>query len=65
MSDTDAVQASITQTVAPEVTAPTATENRKPPAGKKPVGKLPPIPSASKDSQEAAAAMLNKFRKRR
>jgi pSer/pThr/pTyr-binding forkhead associated (FHA) protein len=63
MSDTDAVQASITQTAAPEVAA--QQEKRKVPPGKKTVGKLPQIPSASKDSQEAAAAMLNKFRKRR
>jgi predicted component of type VI protein secretion system len=63
MSDTDAVQASMTQTVVPEVTTPQ--EKRKAPPGKKPVGKLPPISNASKDSQEAAAAMLNKFRKRR
>jgi pSer/pThr/pTyr-binding forkhead associated (FHA) protein len=63
MSDTDAVQASSTKTVVPEVSAPE--EKRKVLPGKKPVGKLPPVPSASKDSQEAAAAMLNKFRKRR
>jgi pSer/pThr/pTyr-binding forkhead associated (FHA) protein len=33
--------------------------------GKRTPGKLPPIPNSSKDSQEAAAAMLNKLRRRR
>jgi predicted component of type VI protein secretion system len=42
-----------------------AAEQHKGPAGKRTPGKLPVMPNASKDSQEAAAAMLNKLRKRR
>jgi pSer/pThr/pTyr-binding forkhead associated (FHA) protein len=42
-------------------------EDASPPekAEKRAPGKLPPRPNASKDSQEAAAAMLNKLRRRR
>jgi len=63
MADTDAHSFSTTQTLTPEVQA----EGPIPAGhhGKKPAGKLPPIPNTSKDSQEAAAAMLSKFRKRR
>lgn len=60
MGDTDSIKMSTTQTFVPE---PAETETPPPPAAKKPTGKLPP--TASKDSQEAAAAMLNKLRKRR
>jgi len=40
-------------------------EQLKGPGGKRIPGKLPTVPNSSKDSQEAAAAMLNKLRKRR
>ena len=63
MSDTDALKTSTAQTVVPEDAA--SKESHKSPPGKKPPGKLPTVANASKDSQEAAAAMLNKFRKRR
>jgi pSer/pThr/pTyr-binding forkhead associated (FHA) protein len=62
MSDTDSIKLSTTQTMTPE-TAPE--EEKKGPPQKKPVGKLPTVSNSTKDSQEAAAAMLNKFRKRR
>jgi pSer/pThr/pTyr-binding forkhead associated (FHA) protein len=61
ISDTDAINLSTTQTMAPE----SVVAEKKPAAGKRPVGKLPPIQNSTKDSQEAAAAMLSKFRKRR
>jgi predicted component of type VI protein secretion system len=62
MADTDSVSISAAETMVPE---PSAHDKKlKGPHAKKPAGKLPPIPSSSKDSQEAAAAMLNKFRKR-
>ncbi len=60
VGDTDSIKMSNTQTFVPE---PAETETPPPPAAKKPTGKLPSV--ASKDSQEAAAAMLNKLRKRR
>ena len=60
--DTDSIQMSNTQTMAPEA-APD--DSSKSPRGKKPPGKLPPKPSSSKDSQEAASAMLNQLRRRR
>jgi pSer/pThr/pTyr-binding forkhead associated (FHA) protein len=63
MTDTDSIQLSNTQTMAPDSGIEEASS--KSPHGKKPAGKLPPIPNASKDSQEAAAAMLSKLRKRR
>jgi len=64
LSDTDSIRLGNTQTFTPESPAP---EPSKPsaPHGKKPPGKLPKISDATKDSQEAAAAMLSKFRKRR
>jgi pSer/pThr/pTyr-binding forkhead associated (FHA) protein len=63
MTDTDAIQLSNTQTMVPE--SPVEAAHSKTSHGKRPAGKLPPIPSSSKDSQEAAAAMLSKLRKRR
>lgn len=63
MSDTDANHLSNTQTLTPDM--PAEEHHHKGPHAKKPAGKLPPIPGGSKDSQEAAAAMLSKFRKRR
>jgi predicted component of type VI protein secretion system len=62
MTDTDSINVSNTQTSVPE--EPAAEKKPRGPAAKKPAGKLPQIPKASKDSQAAAAAMLNKFRKR-
>jgi predicted component of type VI protein secretion system len=65
-SDTDSIRLSNTQTDVPETVAetPEATEQPKS-AGKRAPGKLPLSSQSSKDSQEAAAAMLSKFRKRR
>ncbi len=63
MTDTDSIQMSNTQTMAPDSAI--EADSSKAPHGKKPAGKLPPIPNVSKDSQEAAAAMLSKLRKRR
>jgi predicted component of type VI protein secretion system len=64
LSDTDSIRLGTTQTLTPETMA--QQEARTPaPHGKKPPGKLPRISDATKDSQEAAAAMLSKFRKRR
>jgi predicted component of type VI protein secretion system len=63
MTDTDAIPLSATKTVAEEEAAPDA--RQKGSSGKRAPGKLPPMPSTTKDSQEAAAAMLSKFRKRR
>ena len=60
LSDTDAINLSTTQTVVPETPG---DETHKGTAPKKSIGKLPV--SKSKDSQDAAAAMLNKLRKRR
>jgi predicted component of type VI protein secretion system len=66
LTDTDSVKLNTTQTVADEpVDAPVEEHMPKGPHGKKPVGKLPTVAKSTKDSQEAAAAMLNKFRKRR
>jgi pSer/pThr/pTyr-binding forkhead associated (FHA) protein len=62
LSDTDAIGLSVTQTMAPETSEAQA---KAVPPGKRPVGKLPPIQNSSKDSQEAAASALSKFRKRR
>jgi pSer/pThr/pTyr-binding forkhead associated (FHA) protein len=64
VGDTDAIHLSSSDTMVPEPEAVTETKE-KVPAGKRPVGKLPPMASSSKDSQEAAAAMLSKLRKRR
>ncbi len=67
VADTDSINLATSQTVAEEPPAEEPAKEAKPkvPPGKRPVGKLPPMPNASKDSQEAAAAMLNKLRKRR
>lgn len=64
LSDTDSIRLGTTQTLTPETPVP---EPPKPqtPNGKKTPGKLPRMSDATKDSQEAAAAMLSKFRKRR
>jgi predicted component of type VI protein secretion system len=62
MTDTDAIQLSNTQPIAPE---PAGEPHAHPPGEKRQPGKLPPMRNASKDSQEAAAAMLSKLRKRR
>jgi pSer/pThr/pTyr-binding forkhead associated (FHA) protein len=66
MSDTDSINLSTTQTLLPEgdASAQEPEQTKGKPGGKKTPGKLPPIPNSSKDSQEAAAAMLSKFRKR-
>jgi predicted component of type VI protein secretion system len=64
ITDTDAIQMGTSNTVA-EPPADDETAEHRGPREKKPVGKLPPRPNASKDSQEAAAAMLSKLRKRR
>ena len=64
LSDTDSIRLGTTQTLTPETPAEEHPKSPTPHA-KKPPGKLPPVANASKDSQEAAAAMLNKFRKRR
>ena len=61
VGDTDSINLSNTQTLTPETPA---QARRKGPPEKKPPGKLPTASDASKDSQQAAAAMLNKFRKR-
>lgn len=60
--DTDSIQMSNTQTMAPEGAPDDSSKSSR---GKKPPGKLPPRPSSSKDSQEAASAMLNQLRRRR
>jgi pSer/pThr/pTyr-binding forkhead associated (FHA) protein len=62
-SDTDAIDMSTTQTMAPEHDEVAA--EAKHVGGKRTPGKLPQVAASSKDSQEAAAAMLNKLRKRR
>lgn len=61
MSETDSIKLAKAQTYTPD---PVPEEEAKPPAGKRPPGKLPPIPQSTKDSQSAATAALNKFRKR-
>ena len=61
MADTDAIQLSTSKTMADE--EPAAADKSK--LEKRVPGKLPPRGNASKDSQEAAAAMLSKLRKRR
>jgi len=47
------------------MTPETVEAEKKSAGGKRPVGKLPPIHNTTKDSQEAAAAVLSKFRKSR
>jgi hypothetical protein len=66
LTDTEAIPMSTTQTLTPGAIPP-ATEEPKPhhPPGKRTPGKLPTVPTGSKDSQEAANAILNKMRKRR
>jgi predicted component of type VI protein secretion system len=61
-SDTDSIGISATQTTAPESFDDDESETKK---KKKAPGKLPPIPNSAKDSQDAAAAVLSRMRKRR
>jgi predicted component of type VI protein secretion system len=61
IGDTDAIRLSETETMTPEAAA----EIVEPKSAKRTPGKLPPMANTSKDSQAAAAAMLNKLRKRR
>jgi predicted component of type VI protein secretion system len=63
MTDTDSIRLDTSNTVADDPVPDDA--KAKGPREKRQPGKLPPMPNASKDSQEAAAAMLNKLRKRR
>ena len=63
ISDTESIRLSATQTVTGEEDA--DVPKSKVASGKRAPGKLPPQASSSKDSQEAAAAMLSKLRKRR
>ncbi|MGD9722805.1 MAG: FHA domain-containing protein [Pirellulales bacterium] len=59
LAETDSIRLDAAAEATPEPAGDeTAAKKRTP-------GKLPPVPSASKDSQEAAAAMLNKLRRRR
>jgi predicted component of type VI protein secretion system len=63
LTDTDSIDLGATQKVEPPAPAePDAPKDRK---GKKAPGKLPPVPSTTKDSQDAAAAVLSRLRKRR
>jgi predicted component of type VI protein secretion system len=62
-SDTDSIQLNTSQTMAAEDGEGSHASNA--PGGKRTPGKLPAIAASSKDSQEAASAALNKFRKRR
>lgn len=64
LTDTNAIDASATQEIAGEE-ASDESAGRKGKKGKKQPGKLPPIPNSSKDSQDAAAAILSRMRKRR
>ena len=62
-TDTDSIGLSGTQTATPKSTVEQqAPKGRK---GKKKPGKLPPIPNTTKDSQDAAANVLARMRKRR
>ena len=63
LTDTDAISLSSTQTVTPEM--PDETEAPARQDRKKTPGKLPPMSSRTKDSQDAAAAILSRMRKRR
>src|SRR5262245_59698632 len=75
LTDTQPINTSVTQTLVPAAPAaatevaesPPPEEAGKPrgPAGKRTPGKLPTSMNTTKDSQEAAAAMLNRLRKRR
>lgn len=69
---TDTRDASLTDTETINFSATQAVANNKPSNDdskikkqKKPPGKLPPIPNSTKDSQDAAAAVLSRMRKRR
>jgi pSer/pThr/pTyr-binding forkhead associated (FHA) protein len=59
-TDTDSIDISATQKIERE-----DVEEPLDKKGKKVPGKLPPIPNNSKDSQDAAAAVLNRMRRRR
>lgn len=61
IGDTDAIKLNETETMTPEPAA----QASEPKGSKRTPGKLPTVPNASKDSQAAAAAMLNKLRKHR
>lgn len=63
MADTDSIRLDSAATTSHE--EPSAPTTTKVPPGKRTPGKLPPAASNSKDSQEAAAAMLSKLRRRR
>lgn len=70
--DTQAVSMTDTDSIRLDAAAEQVAEEGEPAPADKPdakskrmPGKLPPIPNASKDSQEAAAAMLGKLRRRR
>jgi pSer/pThr/pTyr-binding forkhead associated (FHA) protein len=67
LKDTDAVSLSTTQTLVPESIGAEQPDDAEHAHGEKPgkkgPGKLPPV--ATKDSQDAAAAMLSRLRKRR
>ena len=66
LADTDAihrVDAAVETAAMEEPLVEEASPQEK--SGKRAPGKLPPRPNSSKDSQEAAAAMLNKLRRRR
>ena len=62
-TDTDSIGLSATQTVTPESAVEQEAPKRR--KGKKKPGKLPPIPNTTKDSQDAAANVLARMRKRR
>ena len=62
-TDTDSISLSATQNVTPETPPEEADPKRR--KGKKKPGKLPPIPDLSKDSQDAAATVLSRMRRRR
>jgi predicted component of type VI protein secretion system len=65
-TDTDSIDISATQEVNPHEEPENPDDRRKgKKAGKPTPGKLPPIPNNSKDSQDAAAAVLSRMRKRR
>jgi hypothetical protein len=65
MTDTDSIRLEAASAQAEAEAEAAADAKSKPPAGKRTPGKLPPMGNASKDSQEAAAAMLSKLRRRR
>lgn len=65
-TDTDSINISATQSVTHETPDEESEhDDDKGHKGKKQPGKLPPIPNSSKDSQDAAAAVLSRMRKRR